>query len=78
MVLGAQPKNLGRSCLEKHSIAGQGRNGKIMRTWFFPKGEEPIDLVVRSPQPDLKLGKNGMGESSQTGAFFKLTFMVDE
>jgi len=30
-----------------------GRNGKIMRTWFFPKGEEPIDLVVRSPQPDL-------------------------
>lgn len=30
-----------------------GRNGKIMRTWFFPKGKEPIDLVVRSPQPDL-------------------------
>ena len=70
MVLGAQPKNLGRSCQEKHSIPGQGRNGKIMRTWFFPKGEEPIDLVVRSPQPDLKLGKNGMGGKAATQVHF--------
>ncbi|CAJ1361873.1 unnamed protein product [Effrenium voratum] len=26
---------------------------KFMRTWFFPKGKEPIDLIVRSPEPDL-------------------------
>ena len=71
MVLGAQPKT------EREAVGktiplppGQGRNGKIMRTWFFPKGEEPIDLVVRSPQPDLQLGKNGMGEKGQDRCTF--------
>ncbi|CAE7678013.1 unnamed protein product [Symbiodinium sp. CCMP2456] len=26
---------------------------KFMRTWFFPSGKEPIDLLVRGPQPDM-------------------------
>ena len=26
---------------------------KMMRTWFFPTGQEPIDLVAKSPQPDM-------------------------
>lgn len=38
-----------------HAAAPKGRDGKIMRTWFFPKGTEPVDLLVRSPQPDLSL-----------------------
>ena len=29
---------------------------KFMRTWFFPAGKEPIDLLVRGPQPDMLLG----------------------
>ena len=29
---------------------------KMMRTWFFPKGQEPIDLVAKSPQPDMRPG----------------------
>ena len=31
---------------------------KMMRTWFFPKGQEPIDLVAKAPQPDLLLGNH--------------------
>ena len=29
---------------------------KFMRTWFFPSGKEPIDLLVKGPQPDMFLG----------------------
>ena len=29
---------------------------KFMRTWFFPAGKEPIDLVASTPQPDMPLG----------------------
>ena len=29
-----------------------------MRTWFFPAGKEPIDLVASSPQPDMCLGSS--------------------
>jgi hypothetical protein len=38
-----------------------------MRTWFFPKGKEPIDLVVRSPQPDLSLGEKNLLGQKQSG-----------
>ncbi|CAK9039163.1 Probable glycosidase C21B10.07 [Durusdinium trenchii] len=37
---------------ENHELA-ETKQPKMMRTWFFPKGQEPIDLVAKAPQPDL-------------------------